>query len=388
MSGPRRAGYVSRDATAMVIYSSGTTGTPKGVRAPLPADAEERRRLHEYLGADEPISEAKAARMVAVPRTLLTLPLHHGIGPKSARTCHERGGTVYLLDRFDPVRALELISRHRITHWTTVPTMLQRIRMLPQHVLKAFDVSSMRVLSLGSSPSSPELQDWARDYFGDCLYEGYGASEVGMVTYMRPGWRPFKPGSCGRLRRHVSVRVVGVDGAPVPPGTEGEIYVRTPVTITNYVAQAPLGTDLVSADGHFRTGDYGKLDEDGFLYITGRVKDMIIAGGVNIFPAEVEHALARHPDIAEAAVFGIPEPVFGEQVAAVCERRPGGSVSPGELREFAGELLASFKIPRIIEFVDELPRNEMGKVLKAELRRRGPARSLADSRCRVPGQMS
>jgi long-chain acyl-CoA synthetase len=366
-SGPRTV-YASREPTPMVVYSSGTTGKAKGVRNPVPADEAERRRMLEYLGMIGDIPQAKAERMVAVPRTLLTLPLHHGIGPKSARTCHERGGTVYLLDRFDPVRTLELIDRHDITHWTTVPAMLQRIRTLPQEVLDSFDVSSMRVLALGSAPSSAELRDWAERYFGNCLYEGYGAAEVGMVTFMRPSWRAVKPGSCGLPRRHVSVRIVGPDGAPVPPGVEGEIYVRTPVTIRNYVNQAPLGPGSLSADGHFRTGDYGQVDEDGFLYITGRVKDMIIAGGVNIFPAEIELTLAEHPDVIEAAVFGVPEETFGEQVMAVCETRAGSAVTGDELLAFVADRLAPFKRPRIIRLVDELPRNAMDKVVKAELR--------------------
>jgi long-chain acyl-CoA synthetase len=369
-AGPRRKSYASREPTPMVVYSSGTTGRPKGVRNPVPASAEERQVLLEYLGLSEPVPEAKAARMVQVPRTLLTLPLHHGIGPKSARTCHERGGTVYLLDRFDPVRVLELIDRHRITHWTTVPTMLQRIRVLPPEVLGSFDVSSIRVLALGSAPSSPELRDWVQGYFGNCLFEGYGAAEVGMVTYMRPGWRRAKPGSCGRPRKHVSVRIAGPDGASVPPGTEGEIYVRTPVTIRNYANAEPLDAATVTSDGHFRTGDYGRLDEDGFLYITGRVKDMIIAGGVNIFPAEIEHALAEHPDVIEAAVFGVPEETFGEQVMAVCETRPGSTVTGAELIAFVSGRLAPFKRPRIVELVDELPRNAMNKVVKTELRQR------------------
>jgi long-chain acyl-CoA synthetase len=368
-SGPRPVAYSSRGPAPMVVYSSGTTGKPKGVRNPVPADAQQRQVLLEYLGMSGPVPEAKAARMVAVPRTLLTLPLHHGTGPKSARTCHERGGTVYLLDRFDPVRVLELIDRHRITHWTTVPTMLQRIRMLPPDVLGSFDVSSMRMLALGSAPSSLELREWAQGYFGRCLYEGYGAAEVGMVTFMRPNWQADKPGSCGRPRRHVSVRIAGPDGAPVPPGAEGEIYVRTPVTIRNYVNQAPLDAGTLTGDGHLRTGDYGKLDEDGFLYITGRVKDMIIAGGVNIFPAEIELALAEHPDVVEAAVFGVPEEIFGEQVMAVCERRPGSAVTGAELLAFVADRLAPFKRPRIIELVDELPRNAMNKVVKAELRK-------------------
>ena len=361
--------FTSQHPATMVTYSSGTTGKPKGVRPFVPVDEGDAQQLFEYLGWTEKVSERKAKRLVAVPRTLITLPLHHGIGPKSAHTCHDRGGTIHLLDRFDPVRTLEIIARERITHWTTVPTMLQRIRALPADVLDSFDVGSMRMLALGSAPSSAGLKEWVIGYFGNCLYEGYGASETGMVTLMRPRWRAGRLGSCGRLRAHVSVRVVGPDGHEVPPGVEGELYVRTPSTIRNYVNQPPLDGETVTEDGYFRIGDVGKLDEDGFLYITGRAKDMIIAGGVNIFPSEIEQALADHPDVVEAAVIGVPEKTFGEQVFAFCEVRAGATVTGPELSEFVSGRLAPFKRPRRIELVEELPRNEMDKVVKNELRR-------------------
>jgi long-chain acyl-CoA synthetase len=347
-----------------VTYSSGTTGTPKGVRKLLTQEEKEHLR---QLRAGASAAQARARGWPG--RTLLTLPLHHGSGPRAARLCHTRGGTVHLLDRFDPVRALEIIDGERITDWKVVPTMLHRIRALGDDVLRSFDVSSIRSLSIGSAPVPWRLKMWACDYFGEVLYEGYGASEIGIVTMMPPGMHRVKPGSCGRVREHVQIRVLSPDGKALPRGQQGELWIKTPRMITDYLNGPELTGDVLSPDGFFRTGDIGKLDEDNFLYIAGRAKEMIIAGGVNIFPAEIEQALLEHPAVLDAAVVGIPEAEFGEQVAAFCEVRPDSGLSAGELLRFVEPNLAPFKRPRLIEFVQELPRNDLGKVIKDTLRR-------------------
>jgi long-chain acyl-CoA synthetase len=346
----------------MVTYSSGTTGTPKGTRPHPARDEEHRKQITEFTAS------SRVARPPQRGRTLLTLPLHHGIGPKSVRTCHEAGGTVYLLDRYDPVRALEIIAGRRITHWKSVPAMLARMRVLPPEVLARFDVTSMRAISVGSAPTPWTLKEWVLDYFGPVLHEGYGASEVGMVSVMRPEGHRRRPGSCGRLRPHVKVRVIGPDGAELPPGQEGELLIRTPVTIAGYLNPGTGDSDLITPDGFFRSGDIGRLDPDNFLYITGRIKDMIIAGGVNIYPAEIEAALADHPDVVDAAVIGIPEPVFGEQPIAFCELRPGATATPADLTAHLQPRLAPFKQPRQIHITPDLPRNDMGKIIKQQLR--------------------
>ncbi len=362
LDGPDPTPRSSVKRKSLITYTSGTTGRPMGVVRQLPGDAAALARATEWTWANTSKHTGRDFR------TLLSLPLHHGAGPRAAKVCHRGGGTVYVLDPFDPVQALEIIERERITNWKVVPTMLHRIRALPEEQLKSFDVSSLRSLALGAAPVPRALREWAVGYFGRVLREGYGTSETGMVATLTPAMRPGEPGSCGRLRPHVEVRVTGPDGREVARGAEGELYVRTPMTITGYLGQGPLPGDLLTEDGFFRTGDIGRLDEDNFLYITGRIKDMIIAGGVNIYPAEIEQVLVEHPAVLDAAVIGIPEETFGEQVMAFCEIRAGAAVTQGELADFVSGRLAPFKRPRRIEFVAELPRNDTGKVLKRELR--------------------
>jgi long-chain acyl-CoA synthetase len=300
---------------------------------------------------------------------MLTMPLHHGAGPAVARACHAVGGTVYLLRKFDAEEALRIISEHRITHWTAVPTMLLRIAALPADTLRRYDVSSIKAINVGAAPVPYALKEWTISYFGDHrLHEGYGATEVGMVTAMPPDLHRRKPGSSGRLHKHVQVRIVDEHNRELVRGQIGEILVKTPVTIDRYLNRDPLGPDTYDAEGFFRVGDMGYVDEDGFLYITDRKKDMIIAGGVNIYPAEIEAVLVKHPAIRDAAVIGIPHPEFGEQVKAVCELVPGARVTEREVIEFTAAELAPYKRPRSVDFIGELPRNPTGKVMKTELR--------------------
>ena len=281
---PRPARRHSRWTASLVKYTSGTTGRPRGVRRPPVRSEDERRRRHESAASGLALAGPDVNRSYERHRALITLPLHHGAGPRGIRLCHSEGGTCHLLDRYDPVRALEIIHRERINHWTTVPTMLQRIRDLPEEVLARYDVSSVRMLSVGSAPSPMALKKWVLSYFGYCLFEGYGASELGMVSVLTPHEHERRPGSCGRLRPHVSVRVIGPDGRPVPAGEVGELLVRTPLTIAGYIGDPEPGESLLTPDGYFRIGDYGRLDADGYLYITGRAKDMVVRGGVTSSP--------------------------------------------------------------------------------------------------------
>jgi long-chain acyl-CoA synthetase len=353
---------VGARSPAMVLYTSGTTGAPRGV-PPIDPSSADIIRLQRYA--------ASVSRVPPHPNDsvcLLTLPTHHGAGPRSATAACAKGGVAVLLDPYDPEEALRLIERHRVQVWTAVPTMLLRIQSLPESVLSSYDLSSLIALNIGAAPVPQSLKEWIVDHFGDqVLWETYGASEAGMISYTSPEHQLSKPGSSGVPYDEVAIAIIDEQWNRLPAGQTGEIAVKTPVVIDHYLGRDQLGDDTLR-DGFYRTGDVGHLDEDGFLFITDRIKDMIVAGGVNIYPAEIEKTLVGHPGVVDAAVIGIPQHDFGEQplafIVADCSKRP----STEDLLSFLDGRLGPYKHPRQFEFVDELPRNSMGKVLKTELR--------------------
>ena len=351
----------SRGDAPLIIYTSGTTGLPKGV--PTAGSGADPTELLEYAR-----SVAESRPQVEGDVVLVTMPMHHGAGPGLVRQTLRAGNLMVLLRRFDPVAVLETIARHRISFWTGVPTMYKRLAGLPPEVFARHSVASIRTLGVGAAPVPPDLKDWIVDHFGPCLNEAYGSTEVGLATYLTPEMQARKPGSSGVPHRHVHLRIRDPDGHDLPPGETGEIWIKTPVTIHNYLNADRLGEDTIDADGFFRTGDVGRLDADGFLFITDRAKDMIIAGGVNIYPAEVEAALLKHAAVQDAAVIGIPDDEFGEQVKAFVELKPGQAATAPDILSAVSGHLASYKRPRSLEIVAELPRNTMGKLLKRELR--------------------
>ena len=348
----------------LVIYTSGTTGLPKGVVMNTQQAAKTDSRAAEYL------QDVSARRpQVAGDVVLLTLPMHHGAGPAALWGALRLGNRIVLLRRFDPATTLALIDHHKVTAWTGVPTMYKRIAALPRQELDKHEVSSLRLLGVGAAPVPPALKDWIDGYFGaGKLSEGYGSTETGMITHLAPGMHRLKPGSSGLPHKHVDIRIRNDAGVDLPAGEVGEIWVRTPANIAQYLNGKPLGPDTLDGEGFFRVGDVGRLDEDGYLFITDRAKDMIISGGVNLYPAEIEAGLLRHPAVLDVAVIGIPDDEFGEQVKAFVELRPGASATPDEIAEHAKQHLASYKRPKSVEIVAELPRNTMGKLLKRELR--------------------
>ena len=349
----------------LIVYTSGTTGLPKGVVMG---------RRSPHFSAEEVAEYQRDVRQSrrssgAAGCTLITMPMHHGSGPAQVWGAMHAGRKMILLRRFDPESALASIDEHRVTDWGSVPTMLKRIAALPADVVKKFDVSSIRHLSVGAAPVPYSLKEWVLNHFGEgVLTEGYGSTETGMVTRLTPEMQRAKPGSSGTPYKHVSIEVRDTNGNPLPVGETGELWIRTPTTLGSYLNGRELGDDVIDAKGFFRVGDVGYLDADGYLYITDRAKDLIISGGVNIYPAEVETVLQRHPAILDVAVIGIPDDEFGEQVKAICELKRGCAVEADELQRFAAEQLASYKRPKSFEFVGELPRNTMGKILKRELR--------------------
>lgn len=351
-----------KGAPPLIIYTSGTTGLPKGVVMGQ-ARPGEQERLFEYY-----ISLASANPQVPGDVVLITMPMHHGAGPGLVNMSIGNGNKMVFMRRFDPEGALALIDKHKVSFWTGVPTMYKRIAALPPEVLAGYDVSSIRSVNVGAAPVPYSLKLWITEYFGECLHESYGATEVGMMTALSPEMQKKKPGSSGFPHKHVEFSIRDEEGNELPVGEVGEIWVRTPVVISKYLNGNPLGEDTLDTNGFFRVGDVGRVDEDGYLFITDRTKDMIISGGVNIYPAEIEAAIIKHPAVQDVAVIGIPDDEFGEQVKAFCELKPGKSVDVSELLEHCKTELASYKRPKTIDIVEELPRNTMGKLLKRELR--------------------
>jgi long-chain acyl-CoA synthetase len=365
IAGPPPAPRFAAGNPPLILYTSGTTGLPKGVVMGARGDetSDALRELQEYLqsvGASRP--------QVRGDVQLITLPMHHGAGPGSVWGSQARGNTMVLLRRFDPEEALRLIERHKVSVMTGVPTMYKRMAGLPADILSRYDVSSIRSLGVGAAPVPYSLKEWIIAHFGEVLGEGYGITEAGMLTALSPEMQTKKPGSSGLPHRHVYLSIRNKAGDELPAGEEGEIWVKTPSVIRGYLNAKPLDGDTLDAKGFFRTGDVGRLDADGYLFITDRAKDMIVSGGVNIYPAEVEAAILTHPAVQDVAVIGVPNAEFGEEVKAFCELKPGRDAEPEEILAHCAQSLASYKRPRTIEIAAELPRNTMGKLLKRELR--------------------
>jgi long-chain acyl-CoA synthetase len=337
----------------LVVYTSGTTGFPKGVEMPRP---------------NPPLALSKAQPRQEAGAGLVNMPVHHGSGPNQIWNYLASGRRIVLMRHFDPEQTLALIEKHRITHWSGVPTMYKRISGLPDSVVLRYDLSSLQAISIGAAPCAWSLKAWILEIFGEILSEGYGSTETGMITSMPPNMQRKKPGSSGLAYPNVEIEIRNGEGRKTPANTEGDIWVRSPLTIENYINAPKLAADTRDAAGFFKVGDIGRIDEDGYLFITDRAKDLIISGGVNIYPAEVETALLSHPCVQDVAVLGAPNDDFGEEVWAYVELKPGRSVTQSDLLAHAAPLLADYKRPRHIVFIAELPRNTMGKVLKRELR--------------------
>jgi long-chain acyl-CoA synthetase len=338
----------------LVIYTSGTTGLPKGVV--MGGGDQSPERLLAYMHGVESALPRAADDVV-----LVTMPFSHGSGPAQVRGVVRNGSALVLMRRYDPLSTLAAIERHRVTVWVAVPTMIKRMAALPAVDVARYDVSSIRAIQVGAAPVTGELKEWILRFFGEhVLHEGYGSTEAGMITHMPPEGQRLKPGSSGKPYPLVEIEIRDSEGVALPSDTVGEIWVNTPVVIRAYLNAAPLDEETLDARGFFRTGDVGRVDRDGYLFITDRAKDMIVSGGVNIYPAEIEAALMRCEVIQDAAVIGIPDDEFGEQVKAFVELKPGYDAVPEQILNDVKSLLASYKRPKSIEIV--------GKLLKRELR--------------------
>ena len=361
---PVRERFHAASPAEMIVYTSGTTGRPKGVarnRQMLEQNAEALQALERHRVAMMPMSETT--------RGMLMHPMHHLAGAQTCLQILRGGGSVVVQRRFDPEATLALIQRHCVTFVMAVPTMLHRIRALPKQVTDAYDRSCLKMMLVGAAAVPFPLKLWIAEFFPSCaVIDGYGTSEVGMLSYLLADEQLSRPGSVGRIQPHVEVKIIGEDGQILGPGEVGEICAKTPSMIDRYLNRPPMGADDMTADGFYRTGDGGYIDADGYLYLTDRMKDFVVSGGTNIYPAEIESVLIAHPAVIDAAIIGVPNEEFGEELLAFCELRPGEDPSEAELIEFCRTKLAGYKVPRRFEFVPNLPRNAAGKVTKNVLR--------------------
>ncbi|GAA3507704.1 long-chain acyl-CoA synthetase [Streptosporangium album] len=353
-----------RTAGAAMHYTSGTTGRPKGVRRPLsgldPDDAAEMMTFLLSLFGMTPGMENTH---------LVTSPNYHTAVTQFGGTALHMGHTLVYMDRWDAEETLRLCERYRVTNSHMVPTHFKRLLALPDEVRSRYDLSSLRWMIHAAAPC-PVPVKWAMfEWWGDCIYEYYAATEGGGTVATPEGWKKH-PGTVGTAWPISELLIVDENMEPVPTGTPGTIYMKMAGLRFEYKGDRAK-TEAGRLKDHFTVGDIGYLDEDGFLFLCDRKADMIISGGTNIYPAEIENELMVHPKIADVAVFGVPDEEWGEQIKAVVEPAPGIAPSPelaAELLESLRGRLSTMKWPKSIDFIEEMPREPNGKLLKRRLR--------------------
>jgi len=295
--------------------------------------------------------------------TLIAAPLFHSWGFAHFTIGLLLSSTYVLQRKFDPERVLEGIQRHQATAVPMVPVMLQRIMELPPEVRRRYDTSSLKAVPVSGSALPGDLARRFMDDYGDVVYNLYGSTEVAWATIAGPQDLKAAPGTAGRPPRGTILRILDERGSELPVGETGRIFVANEMLFEGYTGGG--GKDIVN--GLMSTGDVGYLDEAGRLFVSGRDDDMIVSGGENVFPREVEDLLANHAAVAEAAVVGIDDEKFGQRLKAYVVKKPKAKLTEADVKGYVKESLAGYKVPREVEFIKELPRNPTGKVLKREL---------------------
>jgi long-chain acyl-CoA synthetase len=350
---PAEVAQRSGDDTAVILYTSGTTGKPKGAELTHAALA---RNVEVMLGE----------QLVGITEqdvVLGALPLFHAFGQTvGLNATIAAGATFALLPRFDPGTALGIIERDRVTVFEGVPTMFSAL------LHQAADVTSLRLTVSGGAALPVEVLHRFEARFKTPVLEGYGLSETSPVVSFNHADRERKAGSIGTPIAGVEMKLVDDQRADAAPGEVGEIAVRGHNVMKGYWNRPDATTSAIDADGWFYTGDMARVDADGYFFIVDRKKDMIIRGGYNVYPREIEEVLYEHPAVREAAVIGVPHPSLGEEVAAAVALKPGADVTADELRAHVKSQVAAYKYPRTLWLVDELPKGPTGKILKREIR--------------------
>ena len=370
------ANEIDEDDEAVIFYTSGTTGRPKG------AISTHRSMISNLMGT---MYSSFSSAMInpgattidpsAKNASLLTSPLFHVSGCHSGLVVGLLAGIkiVIPVGKFEPDKAMQLIQDEKITVWATVPTMVWRVVEHPAR--EKYDLSTVTAVAYGGSPSAAELQKRIHETFPNVksTSNAYGLTESSSAVTVNSGKdNAERPDSVGRPLPVIEVQISDGNGNAVPVGQTGEVWIRGPHIMPGYWNKPEATAESITPEGWLKTGDVGHVDEDGFLYITDRAKDMIIRGGENVYCVEIENRLIEHPKIAEAAIIGVPHPTLGEEVKAVVRVEAGESMSEDEVRQWVGETLANFKVPAYVEFADDpLPRNPSGKLLKNVLRGEG-----------------
>jgi fatty-acyl-CoA synthase len=352
---PRR-GKVDTDEAGVIVYTSGTTGKSKGAH-----------RAWKTTGMESIADLLLQVGIRADDRHLVVCPLYHSAAPAFVAMMFALGGTVVLMNHFEPEQALQIIERERVTCTLMVPTMIVRLTALPADTLAKYDTRSLRWVMSAAAPLSTEAARRFMAQFGPILWNFYGATETGIVTLAGPADHLTRPGTIGRAVAGNEIRLLDDHGHAVADGEIGELYARNSMLISGYHKNAEA-TQSSQRDGFFSVGDLGRRDGDGFYFLESRKHDMVISGGVNIYPREIEDHLQTHPAILDAAVIGVPDPEWGERLRAFVVLRDGEQITADEVIAYCRDGLADFKRPRQVTFLAELPRNPTGKVLKRELR--------------------
>jgi long-chain acyl-CoA synthetase len=349
----------TRAAGGTMMYTSGTTGRPRGVRR---AAVSETRRA-----ADSQLRQRWFGNRPGM-RTAIIGPMYHSVQLSYATAAVAAPGAVEIVPRFDAEDLLRMIDELRLTHLHLVPIMMSRLAKLPGEVRERYDVSSLEFVVHGSAPCPPEVKRALIDWFGPVLHEYYGTTECGMVSRSSSEEWLERPGTVGRAWSGREIRILDADGRVLPPGAEGEVYMSLGSMPDFTYQNAPQERARIERSGCVTSGDIGYLDEDGYLFLCDRRSDVVISGGVNVYPAEIEAVLSDHHAVTDAAVFGVPDAEYGERTMGVVTLRDGAAASPDELRAFARSRLASYKVPGLIEVRETLPRDESGKISRRRLR--------------------
>jgi acyl-CoA synthetase (AMP-forming)/AMP-acid ligase II len=346
-----------RGKTKVVLLTSGTTGTPKGARSTSGGGAGELKGILDRIP------------WRAEEVTVIAAPMFHAWGYSQLIFAAFMTTTIVTRRRFDPEATLELVQRHRATGLVVVPVMLDRIMELPDEVRLHYPSRTLRFVTASGSRMRPDVVTAFMDEFGDVIYNNYNATEAGMIATATPADLRAAPDTAGRPADSTEVRILDETFNPAPIGEVGQIFVRSATLFDGYTGSS---SDVGKAfhDGFMASGDMGYLDAAGRLFVVGRDDEMIVSGGENVYPIEVEQVLTGHPDVAEASVVGVTDEQYGQRLVAFVVVRPGGATDSDALRAFVRDNLANYKVPREVCVLSELPRNATGKILRAELRAR------------------